>query len=155
MASPGERKSKANEAAQYRKLAESIMPKPPLARDLAVSFVVGGMICAVGQGVLNAFMATGMTQEEAVAPTLAAMILIGAILTGLSIYHHIGEYAGAGAAVPITGFSNTVAAAAMEFKREGYILGMGAKMFIIAGPVLVYGIVSGITVAFIRWLYKG
>jgi stage V sporulation protein AC len=83
------------------------------------------------------------------------MILIGVVLTGLSIYHHIGEYAGAGAAVPITGFANTIAAAAMDFKREGYVLGMGAKMFIIAGPVLVYGILAGVTVALIRWLSRG
>jgi len=155
LADPGTRKHKADDRAKYQKLASSIVPRPPLARNTAVAFVVGGLICMVGQGVMNAFIASGMTTDEAVGPTLATMILIGVVLTGLSIYHHIGEFAGAGAAVPITGFANTVAAAAMDFKREGYVLGMGAKMFIIAGPVLVYGILAGVTVALIKWLSRG
>lgn len=106
--------------------------------------------------VLNFFMTykDGMTLKEASAPTLAVMILLGAILTGLSIYHHIGEYAGAGAAVPITGFSNTVVSAAMEFKREGFVLGMGAKIFTVAGPVIVYGTLAGVAVAFLKWIIK-
>ncbi|HHY62878.1 MAG TPA: stage V sporulation protein AC [Firmicutes bacterium] len=155
LASPGAKKQKADERAKYQRLAASIVPKPPLVRNMVVAFVVGGLICTVGQGVINAFMSRGMTQDEATAPTLATMILIGSVLTGLSAYHHIGEFAGAGAAIPITGFANTIVAAAMDFKREGYILGMGAKMFIIAGPVLVYGILSGVLVALIRWLYRG
>lgn len=155
MADLGTRRHKADDRAKYQKLISSIVPRPPLARNTAVAFVVGGLICTVGQAVMNAFIASGMTADEAVGPTLATMILIGVVLTGLSIYHHIGEFAGAGAAVPITGFANTIAAAAMDFKREGYILGMGAKMFIIAGPVLVYGILAGVTVALIKWLSRG
>ena len=155
LADPGTRKHKADNRAKYQKLASSIVPRPPLARNTAVAFVVGGLTCMVGQAVMNAFIASGMTADEAVGPTLAVMILIGVVLTGLSIYHHIGEFAGAGAAVPITGFANTMAAAAMDFKREGYVLGMGAKMFIIAGPVLVYGILAGVTVALIKWLSRG
>ncbi|MCR4426051.1 MAG: SpoVA/SpoVAEb family sporulation membrane protein [Firmicutes bacterium] len=155
MSSPGKRKQKRNEQAKYQRLANSLIPKPPLARNMGRAFVVGGLICAVGQGVLNAFVNSGMSLDDAVAPTLAVMILIGAVLTGASIYHHIGEFAGAGAAVPITGFSNTIVAAAMDFKREGFVMGMGAKMFIIAGPVLVFGTVTGVFVALLRWLYMG
>jgi stage V sporulation protein AC len=124
LASPGAKKQKADERAKYQRLAASIVPKPPLVRNIVVAFVVGGLICTVGQGVINAFMSRGMTQDEATAPTLATMILIGSVLTGLSAYHHIGEFAGAGAAIPITGFANTIVAAAMDFKREGYILGI-------------------------------
>ena len=155
MASPEVKKQKADDRAKYQKLASTIVPRPQLVRNAVVAFVVGGLICALGQAVMNAFVARGMTGDEATAPTLATMILLGVVLTGLSVYHHIGEFAGAGAAVPITGFANTVAAAAMDFKREGYILGMGAKMFVIAGPVLVYGILSGVTVALIKWLSRG
>ena len=141
---------------EYKKLVQKMMPKPKIAKDLFKAFWVGGTICTVGQVVLNFFMTykAGMTLKEASAPTLAVMILLGAILTGLSIYHHIGEYAGAGAAVPITGFSNPVVSAAMEFKREGFVLGMGAKIFTVAGPVIVYGTLAGVAVAFLKWIIK-
>jgi len=143
-----------NEQNEYKKLVKQMSPKIKLGQDLFKAFWVGGVICTIGQIVLNFFMTykDGMTLKDASAPTLAVMILIGAVLTGLSIYHHIGEYSGAGAAVPITGFANTVVSAAMEFKREGFVLGMGAKMFIIAGPVIVYGTLAGVIVAFIKWM---
>ena len=143
-----------NEQNEYKKLVKQMSPKIQLGQDLFKAFWVGGVICTIGQIVLNFFMTykDGMTLKDASAPTLAVMILIGAVLTGLSIYHHIGEYSGAGAAVPITGFANTVVSAAMEFKREGFVLGMGAKMFIIAGPVIVYGTLAGVIVAFIKWM---
>ena len=150
MTHPGKKKQHADEQAQYQRLV-AVRSKPPLVRNLVAAFVVGGLISVLGQAVLNAFMSTGMALDEASAPTLATMILISAVLTGLSIYHHVGEFAGAGAAVPITGFANTIVAAAMDFKREGFVLGMGAKMFIIAGPVIVYGIVAGVLVSAIRW----
>lgn len=90
--------------------------------------------------------------NAASAPTLAVMILFGIVLTALGVYDEIAEFAGAGAAVPITGFANTVAACAMDFKREGWVLGMGSKMFVIAGPVLVYGVLSGVSAAFIKYV---
>lgn len=155
MASSGTKKQHAHEQAEYQRLTSHHVPPPPVLRNAVVAFLVGGAICTVGQVVLNAFMDSGLTRDQAVAPTLATMILMGSVLTGLSIYHHIGEFAGAGAAVPITGFANTIVAAAMDFKREGFILGMGAKMFIIAGPVLVYGIVFGVLVALVRWVSRG
>lgn len=139
---------------EYEKFVNSRVPKPNILFNLFKAFVVGGGICVVGQVVLNFFMGykEGMDIKAATAPTLAVMIFLGSFFTAISLYHNLGEFAGAGAAVPITGFSNTISSAAMEFKREGYILGMGSKMFIIAGPVLVYGILSGIIVAAIKWL---
>ena len=116
---------------------------------------MGGGFSLIGQIVLEFVSGVERTTDEASAITLAIMILLGAILTGLGIYDEIAEIGGAGAAVPITGFSNTVTAAAMEFRREGFILGMGAKMFVIAGPVLVYGILSGFLVALIKSVVLG
>lgn len=122
---------------------------------MAWAFFVGGLICLLGQVFLNIAQLLENTKAEASAVTLAAMILVGTILTGLGLYDEIAEKGGAGAAVPITGFANTVTAAAMEFRREGLILGMGAKMFVIAGPVIVYGILSGFFVALIKSLVLG
>lgn len=154
MSGPGKRKHQASEKAKYQQIASAHVPKPPLVRNVLVAFAVGGGICVVGQAVLNFFVSRGMPLDEASSPTLATMIAISAVLTGLSAYHHIGEFAGAGAAIPITGFANTIVASAMDFKREGYVLGMGAKMFIIAGPVIVYGVVSGVIVSAIRWFSR-
>lgn len=134
----------------YEKLVQRTKPKPPIGRNLLAAFFVGGFICLVGQVFLNLFLSRGMSLREAGAPTLAVMIFLGALLTGLGVYDELGEFAGAGAAVPITGFSNTIVAAAMDFKREGFVLGMAAKMFIIAGPVIVFGIVAGFFVALVR-----
>ncbi|HHV62184.1 MAG TPA: stage V sporulation protein AC [Firmicutes bacterium] len=136
----------------YQRLVARKKPKPRGFRNFVVAFIVGGLICVVGQVVLSIFIARGMSQDQAAAPTLAVMIFIGALATGLGIYDYLGEFAGAGAAVPITGFSNTIVAAAMDFKREGYVLGMGAKMFLIAGPVLVFGIITAIFVGAIHLL---
>lgn len=135
-----------NRQKHYQKLVEHNRPRPPILRNLVVAFVVGGLISVVGQFVLNFIMTRGLTEDQAVGPTLAVMIFLGAFTTSIGIYDALGEFAGAGAAVPITGFSNTIVSAAMDFKREGYVLGLGAKMFIIAGPVLVYGILTGVVI---------
>ncbi len=140
---------------EYQKLVKQKRPRVPVVRNFIASFMVGGLICVIGQIVMNYFMEGGFSQKEAIAPTLASMIFIGALLTGLRIYDEIGEFAGAGAAVPITGFSNTVVSAAMDFKREGFVLGMGSKMFLIAGPVLVFGILTGFVVAIIKVFLVG
>lgn len=139
----------------YQNLVKKNLPKTPIWKNVLLAFLIGGVICLIGQGVLNFAITIEETKEEAAAVTLAIMILIGSILTGIGIYDEIAEIGGAGAAIPITGFSNTVTAAAMEFRREGFLLGMGAKMFIIAGPVLVYGILSGFIVALIKSVILG
>jgi stage V sporulation protein AC len=136
----------------YQQLVAKRKPKPPYLRHFLVAFLVGGSLCALGQFILNIFMRRGMDMNAASAPTLAVMILFGIVLTALGVYDEIAEFAGAGAAVPITGFANTVAACAMDFKREGWVLGMGSKMFVIAGPVLVYGVLSGVSAAFIKYV---
>lgn len=143
------------QAEEYRKLVKANSPKPNYFTNLVWAFFVGGLICTVGQGILQAALMLEDTQNEAAAVTLAAMILLGTIFTGLGVYDEIAERAGAGAAVPITGFANTITAAAMEFRREGLLLGMGAKMFVIAGPVIVYGVLSGFIVALIKALILG
>ncbi len=124
-------------------------------KNMLWAFFVGGLICTIGQVVLTIAQSYERTKNEAAAVTLAAMILLGTILTALGVYDEIAEKAGAGAAVPITGFANTVTSAAMDFRREGFLLGMGSKMFIIAGPVIVYGILSGFIVALIKSLVLG
>jgi len=136
----------------YKELVQKRKPRPRYLRNVLVAFVVGGAIAILGQVVLEFFKSRGLDLNAASAPTLAVMILVGVVATGLGIYDELGEFAGAGAAVPITGFANTIVAAAMDFKREGWVLGMGAKMFIIAGPVIVYATLAGVAVAAIKFI---
>ena len=116
-------------------------------------FAVGGLICVIGQLISVAGEKwLGMTESSASMLTSVVLIFLGTTLTGLGIYDDIGRYAGAGSIVPITGFANSIASPAIEFKREGLVLGVGAKLFVVAGPVLVYGIVSSVVVGIIYWL---
>lgn len=140
---------------EYQQLVQENLPPRPIVKNMLWAFFVGGLICTIGQVVLTIAQSYERTKNEAAAVTLAAMILLGTILTALGVYDEIAEKAGAGAAVPITGFANTVTSAAMDFRREGFLLGMGSKMFIIAGPVIVYGILSGFIVALIKSLVLG
>lgn len=140
---------------EYQKLVQENTPPRPIVKNMLWAFFVGGGICTLGELVLNIALRVENTKDEAAAVTLAVMIFIGTLLTAFGIYDEIAEKAGAGVAVPITGFANTVTSAAMEFRREGLLLGMGAKMFIIAGPVIVYGILSGFIVALIKSLVLG
>ncbi|HPT83064.1 MAG TPA: stage V sporulation protein AC [Limnochordia bacterium] len=140
---------------EYQQLVQENLPPRPIVKNMLWAFFVGGIICAIGQVVLTIAQSFERTKNEAAAVTLAAMIFLGTILTALGVYDEIAEKAGAGAAVPITGFANTVTSAAMDFRREGLLLGMGAKMFVIAGPVIVYGILAGFIVALIKSLVLG
>lgn len=151
--------SKSSEAAgsqqftnQFEDKFNQVKPQPPLLKNLVWAFLVGGLICVIGQVVLNYFVDLGMSKKEAAAPTSAVMVFLGAFFTGLGIYDELGKRAGAGSVVPITGFANSIVAPAMEFKREGYVFGIGAKMFVIAGPVLVYGMVTSFVIGIIYWL---
>ena len=133
-------------SAKYEEMYNRVKPKPTLLKNIIWAFLVGGLICVIGQFVLNYFVDLGLTKKDAAGPTAAVMVFIGALLTGLGVYDVIGKRARAGSIVPITGFANSIVAPAMEFKREGYVLGVGAKMFVIAGPVLVFGLVTAFSV---------
>ena len=134
----------------YAKLAETHRPARPFFRDMVLSFVVGGAICVVGQIILDYLVAKRVPFTQATAMTSTAMVIIGAFLTGIGVYDRIGAVAGMGAALPITGFANSMVSPAIEFKREGFILGVSARMFQIAGPVIVYGSVVAVVVSILR-----
>ncbi len=142
------------EQKDYQNFVKQKRPKPPILKNVIAAFAVGGTICAIGQVILNFFVSRGMTPAQAGAPTSISMIFLGALLTGLGVYDKIGKFAGAGSVVPITGFANSIVSPAMEFKREGYVFGVAAKMFVIAGPVLVYGINSATIIGLIYYLIK-
>ncbi|MDK2801035.1 MAG: stage sporulation protein [Clostridiales bacterium] len=129
---------------EYAKYVQKKSPNSPIIRNIIIAFIVGGLICVVGQVVSNFFKARGLSTEQVAGATAIIMIFLGAFFTGLDLYDSLAKYAGAGTIVPITGFANAIVSPAMEFKSEGYVLGVGAKMFVIAGPVLVYGIIASI-----------
>lgn len=136
---------------QYTILAQKVTPKPTVLKNIIRAFVVGGIICAIGQVLVNLFVIGGLPPINASTAATATMIFLGALLTGLGIYDEIGKFAGAGAIVPVTGFANSIVAPAMEYKREGYVLGVGAKLFTVAGPVLVYGITTSIAIGIVYY----
>lgn len=139
---------------KYSKMVEESTPPSRLLFNCFKAFCVGGLICIIGQFVMNIFLSYGVNKDEVGTFVSAVMIFIGALLTGIGVYDDIGKHAGAGSVVPITGFANSIVSPAMEFKTEGYILGIGAKMFTIAGPVLVYGISSSIIVGIIYYFIR-
>lgn len=145
-----------NETAKrhYAQLVTKTNPRPPLLKNLFWAFVVGGLICVLGQFLTNYFIGLGMSKKEAAVPTTIIMVFLGAFFTGLGWYDELGKRAGAGSIVPITGFANSIVAPAMEFKQEGYVFGIGARMFVIAGPVLVYGMTTAFVVGLIYWLLR-
>ena len=137
---------------EYGKLVKDMAPKSPIVKDCFHAFWIGGLICCIGQFFLNWYQDLGLDKEAAGTACSCTLVAISALLTGLSLYDNIAKYAGAGTLVPITGFANAVSAPAVEFKTEGFILGVGAKMFTIAGPVIVYGISAGVVYGLIYWI---
>ena len=137
---------------EYKAYIDSISPKSPCRRNMFRAFWTGGVICMLGQLVLNLWAAWGLDEQTAASATCITMIFLGVLLTGLGVYDKIANYAGAGTLVPITGFANAVASPAIEFKAEGFITGTAAKMFIIAGPVIVYGISASVIYGLIYYL---
>ncbi|KKM08891.1 hypothetical protein SY88_22470 [Clostridiales bacterium PH28_bin88] len=135
----------------YQQLANRFKPKPTYVKNLVGAFVVGGLISLIAQLILNLFKMGGLVQKDASTATVMIMVFLGAFLTGLGIYDNIGRFAGAGSIIPITGFANSIVAPALEFKREGFIFGVGARMFTIAGPVLVYGFVISVIIGLIAF----
>lgn len=137
---------------EYGKFVESLAPKSPAWKDCVMAFLIGGLICTLGQAIMNGFLALGAETKEASCATSMTLVALAALLTGLSVYDDIAKIAGAGTLVPITGFSNAVSAPAIEFKTEGFILGVGAKMFTIAGPVIVYGVSASVVYGLVYWI---
>lgn len=136
----------------YEKLVKTHTPPSPMGRDCLGAFVIGGLICALGQLLLEGYQALGLEQDSASTACSMTLVALSALLTGLSVYDDIAKIAGAGTLVPITGFANAIAAPAVEFKTEGMILGTAAKMFTIAGPVIVYGLCAGVVYGVIYWI---
>lgn len=139
---------------EYSKYVDKKSPNSPLWKNIIWAFCVGGFICIIGQWITNFFMARGVPKDTVSAITSILLILGAIILTSLGWYDNIGRRAGAGSVVPITGFANSIASPAIEFKTEGLIMGLGAKMFTVAGPVLVYGISSSIIVGFLYFIFN-
>ena len=139
---------------QYDALVKEMSPPSPLGKDCLLAFLVGGAICCLGQVFLNWYSSLGLDKDMAGTAASMSLVALSALFTGLSLYDDLAKHAGAGTLVPITGFANSIAAPAVEFKTEGFILGVGAKMFTIAGPVLVYGTAASAVYGFIYWLWK-
>ena len=137
---------------QYNALVKEMAPKSPIWKDCINAFWIGGLICTVGQLIMNGYLALGMDKTDAGTAMSMTLVAISALLTGLSLYDNIAKHAGAGTLVPITGFANSIAATAVEFKTEGFILGVGANMFKIAGPVIVYGTVASVIYGVVYWV---
>lgn len=140
---------------RYAQLVERLSPKSDFAQGLFRAFWVGGVICMIGQGISDIFCLGLKWGAQACATgTSICLVFLSALLTGIGVYDKIGKYAGAGSIVPITGFANAVVSPAMEFRREGLVMGVGAKLFTLAGPVLVYGICSSIIVGLIAFVME-
>ena len=137
---------------EYDALVKDLAPKSPIWKDCFNAFWIGGLICALGQLIMNGYLALGLSEPNAGMAMSMTLVALSALLTGLSLYDNIAKYGGAGTLVPITGFANAVAAPAVEFKTEGFILGVGAKMFTIAGPVIVYGVSASVVYGLIYWI---
>ena len=136
----------------YKDYVENKTPKSPIIRDCVFAFLVGGFICVIGQFIknLSIYLGAGLDDTKTIVPVV--LIFIAGLLTAFGIYDKSGKFAGAGSIIPITGFANSIVSSAMEFKKEGWILGLGAKIFTIAGPVIAYGTVASVVYGLIYWI---
>lgn len=139
---------------KFKTISSEVRPKSHLLRNCIRAFIVGGIICDIGQLFNNYFTKMGLPKESVSSLVSIVMVFLGALLTGIGIYDKIASFGGAGSLVPITGFANSIVSPAMEFKKEGFIFGVAAKMFVIAGPVLVYGIGSSVIVGIIYYFAR-
>lgn len=136
-------------------MSDQASPASPMLKNMTLAFLSGGAICTIGQLLLTLYTTyLGITAKDARAAVSVTLVGLGALLTALNIYHRIAKHAGAGTLVPITGFANSIVAPAIEFKSEGHVMGIGAKMFIIAGPVLVFGTTASVVYGLILWIFK-
>ncbi|MGI6668936.1 MAG: stage V sporulation protein AC [Acetivibrionales bacterium] len=139
---------------EYKKYVDKKSPNSKLMLNVSRAFLVGGLICMVGQFFSNTFRQMGFDPDVVSSLTAMTMVFFGVLLSALNLYDGLGKFAGAGSIVPITGFANAIASPAMEYRSEGYVLGIGARMFLIAGPVLVYGITASVIAGIIHYLIR-
>ena len=136
----------------YEKFVKARTPRSPIGKNCAFAFLIGGTICALAEGLFHLYLALSVPEEQVKTLVPVTLVFLAALLTGLGVFDDIARFAGAGTLVPITGFSNAVASPAIESKSEGFILGVGAKIFTIAGPVIVYGVLSSILYGIVLWI---
>ena len=139
---------------EYQQYVEQKAKKSPIVKDTALAFVIGGLICVLGQAIQTAWGAAGLGKEDAGTATSCTLVFLSALLTGLNLYNKLARFGGAGTLVPITGFANSVAAPAIEYKKEGQVMGIGCKIFTIAGPVILYGIFTSWLLGLGYWILK-
>ena len=137
---------------EYGRLVSELSPKSPMGKDCLGAFCIGGLICVLGQGILELYSHLGLDKDSAGTAVSMTLVALSALLTGLSLYDDLAKLAGAGTLVPITGFANAIAAPAVDFKAEGFITGVGAKIFSIAGPVILYGLAASSVYGVIYWI---
>ena len=137
---------------EYQDYVAKKAKKSPIVKDTALAFLIGGAICTLGQGIQELWTAAGLDKESAGTMTSVSLVFLSVLLTGLNLYNKIGRFGGAGTLVPITGFANAVASPAIDFKAEGIVTGMAAKMFVVAGPVIVFGTVASVVYGIIYWI---
>lgn len=140
---------------EYQQYVKERAPKSPLVKDVVLAFIIGGLICALGQLIQNGWAAAGLSQEDAGTATSCSLVALSAILTGLNLYNKLARFGGAGTLVPITGFANAVVSPAIDFKSEGFVTGMAAKMFLVAGPVIVFGTLASVLYGVVLMLLGG
>lgn len=139
---------------EYQAYVKEKAPSSPIVRDCLRAFLVGGLICTLGQAIQNGWLAAGLTKDDAGAATACCLVLLSAVLTGLNVYSNIGRFGGAGSLIPITGFANAVVSPAIDFKAEGLVTGMAAKMFTVAGPVIVFGSLASVIYGVVLMLLR-
>lgn len=139
---------------EYSRLLKEKSPKSPVLKNCIFAFLIGGFICTLGEAFTSLYTYLKISEDDAKTLTSVTLVLIGVLLTVFGLYDRIAKYAGAGTLVPITGFANSVASPAIEFKFEGFVLGVGAKMFTIAGPVIVYGVTASVVYGLIYYLFS-
>ncbi|MCI8739670.1 MAG: stage V sporulation protein AC [Oscillibacter sp.] len=140
---------------EYQQYVKQRAQKSPLVKDVVLAFIIGGLICVVGQLIQNGWSAAGLNQEDAGTATSCSLVALSALLTGLNLYNKLGRFGGAGTLVPITGFANAVVSPAIDFKSEGFVTGMAAKMFLVAGPVIVFGTLASVIYGVVLMLTGG
>ena len=139
------------DAPKYKKYSDGFLPKSPVVKNCIKAFLIGGAICAIGEAFMKWYQSFGMTEEDASALVSVTLIALSMLFTGLGLYSKLAKHGGAGTLVPITGFANAVSSSSIEARSEGFVLGVGAKLFSIAGPVIVYGITASVLAGLIYY----